>query len=56
MPPIPAGRDLRESWGGTIVLEHADFLLQKGDKVALVGPNRAGKSPVRIESFHVCVR
>ena len=44
MPPILAGRDLRKSWGGTLVLEHADFLLQEGDKVALIGPNGAGKS------------
>jgi ATP-binding cassette subfamily F protein 3 len=44
MPPILAGRDLRKSWGGTLVLEHADFLLQAGEKVALVGPNGAGKS------------
>ena len=44
MPSILAARDLRKSWGGTLVLEHADFLLQAGEKVALVGPNGAGKS------------
>jgi ATP-binding cassette subfamily F protein 3 len=44
MEPIIAGRDLRKSWGATLVLEHADFLLQAGDKVALVGPNGSGKS------------
>src|SRR6266568_3795362 len=44
MEPIIAGRDLRKSWGGTLVLEHADFLLHEGDKVALVGPNGSGKS------------
>src|SRR3970282_1772496 len=44
MEPILAGRDLRKSWGPTLVLEHADFLLQAGDKVALVGPNGSGKS------------
>src|SRR5437867_5048760 len=38
MEPIIAGRDLRKSWGATLVLEHADFLLHAGDKVALVGP------------------
>src|SRR3989442_1183707 len=27
MEPIIAGRDLRKSWGATLVLEHADFLL-----------------------------
>src|SRR5438552_2639313 len=27
MEPIIAGRDLRKSWGATIVFEHADFLL-----------------------------
>ena len=26
MEPIIAGRDLRKSWGATLVLEHADFL------------------------------
>src|SRR5439155_6285161 len=35
---------LRKSWGATLVLEHADFLLHAGDKVALVGPNGSGKS------------
>ncbi len=44
MEPIIAGRDLRKSWGSTLVLEHADFLLHAGDKAALVGPNGAGKS------------
>src|SRR2546427_13244906 len=44
MEPIIAGRDLRKSFGSTLVLEHADFLVQAGDKVALVGPNGAGKS------------
>src|SRR2546422_786619 len=44
MEPIIAGRDLRKSWGATLVLEHADFLLHVGDKVALVGPNGSGKS------------
>src|SRR5438874_908228 len=44
MEPIISGRDLRKSWGATLVLEHADFLLHAGDKVALVGPNGSGKS------------
>src|SRR2546426_5765447 len=44
MEPILAGRDLRKSFGPTLVLEHADFRLHAGDKVALVGPNGAGKS------------
>src|SRR5438552_2394005 len=44
MEPIIAGWDLRKSWGATLVLEHADFLLHAGDKVALVGPNGSGKS------------
>src|SRR5438093_266882 len=44
MEPIIAGRDLRKSWGATLVLEHADFLLHVGEKVALVGPNGSGKS------------
>ena len=44
MSPILAGRDLRKSWSGTLVLEHADFVIQTGEKVALVGPNGAGKS------------
>jgi len=44
MEPIIAGRDLRKAWGSTLVLEHADFLIQAGDKVALVGPNGCGKS------------
>ena len=44
MEPILAGRDLRKSFGPTLVLEHADFRLHAGDTVALVGPNGAGKS------------
>src|SRR5437762_12966447 len=44
MVPIIAGLDLRKSGGATLVLEHADFLLHAGDKVALVGPNGSGKS------------
>src|SRR5256712_338976 len=44
MEPIIAGRDLRKSWGATLRLEHADFLLHAGDKAALVGPNGSGKS------------
>jgi len=42
MEPILAGRDLRKSFGPTPVLEHVDFLIHAGDKVALVGPNGAG--------------
>src|SRR2546427_11288427 len=44
MEPIIAGRDLRKSWGATDVLEHADFLLHAGAKLALVGPTGSGKS------------
>ena len=44
MPPIVGARDLRKSWSGTLVLEHADFVIEAGEKVALVGPNGAGKS------------
>jgi len=44
MEPIIAGRDLRKSWGSTLVLEHAEFLIHAGEKVALVGPNGSGKS------------
>ena len=44
MEPILAGRDLRKSFGATLVLDHAEFRLHEGDKVALVGPNGAGKS------------
>src|SRR5207302_11354342 len=44
MELIIAGRDLRKSWGATLVLEHADFLLQAGDKVALVGQNGSDNS------------
>src|SRR5438552_17444099 len=44
MEPIIAGRDLRPSWGATLVLEHADFLLHAGDKVALAAPNGPLKS------------
>src|SRR5438132_1687045 len=46
MEPIIAGRDLRKSWGATLVLEHADFLLHAGDKVALVGPGSARSESV----------
>ena len=44
MEPILAGRDLRKTFGPTLVLDHADFLVHAGDKVALVGPNGSGKS------------
>src|SRR2546425_11701962 len=44
MEPIIAGRDLRKAWGSTVVLEHADFTIHAGEKVALVGPNGAGQS------------
>src|SRR3990170_4535461 len=44
MEPIIAGRDIRKSWGPTLVLEDADFLIHAGDKIALVGPNGSGKS------------
>ena len=37
MGPIIAGRDLRKSWGPTLVLEHADFLIHpNGGGVATV--------------------
>src|SRR5437867_3865930 len=44
MEPIIAGRDLRKSWGATLVLEHADFLLHAGDASARMA---------RYESLHV---
>ncbi len=44
MPPLLGARELRKSWSGTLVLEHADFIIQEGEKVALVGPNGARKS------------
>ncbi|HLF06211.1 MAG TPA: ATP-binding cassette domain-containing protein, partial [Thermoplasmata archaeon] len=44
MEPLVSARALRKSWGATLVLDNAEFLIQAGEKIALVGPNGAGKS------------
>jgi len=48
MEPIIAGRDLRKSWGATLVLEHADFLLRpRGGGVAIVTGAAFPENPYR---------
>ena len=48
MGPIIAGRDLRKSWGPTLVLEHADFLLHpNGGGVAIVTGAAVPENPYR---------
>ena len=37
-------RDLTKHYGGVHALEDADFVLRKGEHVAIVGDNGAGKS------------
>ncbi len=38
MEPIIAGRDLRKSFGPLLVLDHADFLMQAGEKAPEIRP------------------
>ena len=48
MEPIIAGRDLRKSWGATLVLERADFLLRPhGGGVAIVTGAAVPENPYR---------
>ena len=48
MEPIIAGRDLRKSWGPTLVLEHADFLIHpNGGGVAMVTRAAVPENPYR---------
>jgi ATP-binding cassette, subfamily F, member 3 len=42
--PLVAGRELLKAFGPAQILEGANFLIQPGDKIALVGPNGSGKS------------
>lgn len=44
MQPLVAGIDVQKAFGPAQVLEHASFLLHRGEKVALVGPNGSGKT------------
>jgi ATP-binding cassette, subfamily F, member 3 len=44
MEPLVKADDLHLSYGPTHVLRSASFLIQPGDKIALVGPNGAGKT------------
>jgi len=50
LPPPPSPRELirlsraGKSYGNTPVLENADLILYKGEKVAVLGPNGSGKS------------
>lgn len=39
-------RNLKKSYGGTILFEGADLQVNYGERVALVGPNGAGKSTI----------
>jgi len=48
MGPIIAGWDLRKSWGLTLVLEHADFLIHpNGGGVAMVTGAAVPENPYR---------
>ncbi|MEA3165293.1 MAG: ATP-binding cassette, subfamily er 3, partial [Thermoplasmata archaeon] len=44
--PLVKAEDLHLSYGPTHVLRGASFLIQPGDKIALVGPNGAGKTSI----------
>ncbi|HLF16682.1 MAG TPA: ABC-F family ATP-binding cassette domain-containing protein [Candidatus Thermoplasmatota archaeon] len=46
MQPLVKADDLHLSYGPTHVLRGASFLIQPGDKIALVGPNGAGKTSI----------
>jgi ATP-binding cassette subfamily F protein 3 len=46
MQPLVKAEDLHLSYGPTHVLRGASFLIQPGDKIALVGPNGAGKTSI----------
>jgi ATP-binding cassette subfamily F protein 3 len=46
MEPLVKADDLHLSYGPTHVLRGASFLIQPGDKIALVGPNGAGKTSI----------
>ncbi len=44
--PLVHAQDLHLSYGPTHVLRGAEFIIQPGDKIALVGPNGAGKTTI----------
>lgn len=44
--PLVHAADLHLSYGATHVLRSAEFIINPGDKVALVGPNGAGKTTI----------
>jgi ABC-2 type transport system ATP-binding protein len=53
--PVIEVRDLRMSYGSTVVLDGVDFHVRRGEVLALLGPNGAGKSTTIeiLEGFRV---
>ena len=41
---VLVAEDLTKKFDGTTILDHANFQLQKGDRVGLIGPNGTGKT------------
>lgn len=56
MPPTPATIDVRGAsftYGGSTVLSEVDFSVERGELVALIGPNGGGKSTLLKGLLHL---
>ena len=53
---VLSGKDIGKSYGTDIILEDVSFVVNRGDRIGIVGANGSGKRPSSILSREVLSR